>query len=674
MESPSSERDIFSQVSELSAQTDREAWLVEHYPDQAALHRRILDLMASAEGAEQWLPDLPLPHVPGEQPGDVIGKWRLIAQVGVGGFGTVWEAEQFETVKRRVALKVLNVGQDSGAVLLRFEIERQALALLDHPHVARIYDAGSTPAGRPYFVMELLCGKSLISFVREKKLPLRLRLVLIQQVASALHHAHQRGVIHRDIKPSNILVIESDGLPSAKVIDFGIARLIAEARTDITLAGQHWGTPIWMSPEQRAGRSVDVRTDVYSLGLVMHELIGDQQSPRNTEADAALPLPSVLPGEIDWIIARATAPDLAQRYESAAAFRDDLQAYLTGGRVMAGPPTFRYLAVIAIRRHRAGLIAAAAVIMMMIGATVVSVSYASQARKSEREMRQALEQALTGETRAQEAFEVMKEALLTGDGGADGQWDRTVNEVVLDLTANLPPRVMADPVLEWELRYTLACCLQGQGKFELAHTVALRLISLGQELADKNRLGFSYLMAGTTLIEMDRHVEAEPLCRQAIPCLDPLGPGHCDWHISRLALAKCLIVRGDIAAAEALIQAVIDGGQRSSLPADEIESLTARAWGVRGWACRARGDMAGWVAAAETRHRIISAHAPADDAQVLDACHHLARALSAQGEHVRALALAEESLQHRIRRFGKDHPGVNDTQTLIQSIKKKAGQ
>lgn len=364
-----------------------------------------------------------------EKPGDVMGRWRLEKVIGQGGFGVVWAAEQLEPVRRRVALKVLKAGVDTDAVIERFQTERQALAMMDHPGVARVLDAGSTPAGRPFFVMDLLEGAPLLDYAAEKRLPVRARVELVRQVAAALQHAHQRGIIHRDLKPSNILVVETDGAPVVKVIDFGIARLMSDTTAMQTLAGQLWGTPAWMSPEQLAGLPVDVRTDVFSLGLVLYELLTGQPAPREAAAarDTSIPPPSrmlqklppktlqtvaseraaapsslagSLRGELDWIIQRATAAEPALRYESAAALRDDLAAYLSGDLVSAGPPSLSYQTRKFVRRHRGKLAAGTLAASLMLTGTVVSLFYARRAQEAQAATQDALWRSLLTEARA----------------------------------------------------------------------------------------------------------------------------------------------------------------------------------------------------------------------------------------------------------------------------------
>lgn len=424
-----SERELFDRALEFPRGADASAWLRTQCPDDPALVQRVLALIESAHAAETWLPESPVIEIMREKPGDIISRWRLEKVIGQGGFGMVWAADQLEPVRRRVALKILKAGVDTEAVIARFETERQALAMMDHPGVARVLDAGSTASGRPYFVMDLLEGAPILPYAAAHRLSIRERVELARQVAAALQHAHQRGIIHRDLKASNILVVETDGAPVVKVIDFGIARLMSETAAQVTLAGQQWGTPAWMSPEQLAGQPVDVRTDVFSLGLILFELLTGHSAPREAAAarETSIPLPSrslqKLPpgtllqiaaeralqpgalagsvrGELDWIVQRATAAEPALRYESAAALRDDLAAWLSGEAVAAGPPSFAYQTRKFIRRHRGKLAAGALAACLLLAGTVVSLFYARRAHAAEASTREALYRSLLTEARA----------------------------------------------------------------------------------------------------------------------------------------------------------------------------------------------------------------------------------------------------------------------------------
>ena len=334
----------------------------------------------------EWEPTIPLPpqdgapadahHLPHE-----IGPYRVTG-LREGGMGIVYIAEQSEPIARRVAIKVMKWGLDSPAMVARFESERRLLALLGHPNIAQIYEAGATSEGSPYFVMEYVDGVPISEFA--SGLPLDEKLRLFQQVCRAVQHAHQKGVIHRDLKPTNILVTESDGRPLPKIIDFGIAKMADEslaAGGARTRAGEMLGTPEYASPEQIATTSPDTRTDVYSLGVVLYELVTGElpfDLDRGTMSWADIlrvvreddPVPPSarsreLPRELDWIVMRALEKDPARRYQSPASLADDLQRFLDDKPVEAGPPSRVYRFRKFVRRHAAASIAIAAIILTL---------------------------------------------------------------------------------------------------------------------------------------------------------------------------------------------------------------------------------------------------------------------------------------------------------------------
>ena len=343
-----------------------------------------------------------------ERQGDSIGPYRLVRQLGEGGFGTVYLAEQSSPVRRRVALKLIKAGMDSREIIARFEAERQALAMMDHPHIAKVHDAGTTAGGRPYFVMELVEGVPVTKFRAGEEPGIAGRLGLFIDVCAAVQHAHQKGIIHRDLKPANILVSDHDGEPLVKVIDFGIAKAIgteASGNTLFTQSGRMIGTPQYMSPEQAEQHplAVDTRSDIYSLGVVLYELltgttpleserlrgvpcdeirrlihavIPPKPSTRLAASPAGHPgiAPRELRGDLDWIVLKALEKDPERRYESAGALAEDLQRYLQHKPVEARPPSMAYLMQRFARRHRGPVAAGAAVlVVLLLGAVGTSV-------------------------------------------------------------------------------------------------------------------------------------------------------------------------------------------------------------------------------------------------------------------------------------------------------------
>jgi WD40 repeat protein/serine/threonine protein kinase len=373
-----------------------------------------------------------------ERPGTVIGPYKLLKQIGEGGFGVVYMAEQTQPIRRKVALKILKPGMDSRQVIARFEAERQALALMDHPNIAKVLDAGQTSSGRPYFVMDLVKGLPITDFCDQSQFTPRQRLELFLSVCQAVQHAHQKGIIHRDLKPTNVLVTMHDGRPLVKIIDFGIAKALGQQLTDKTLFtnfAQMIGTPLYMSPEQAAFSNVDVdtRSDIYSLGVLLYELltgtttfdkerfskvgygeicriIREEEPPKpstriSTLGQAATTastnrksepkqLSRLFRGELDWIVMKALEKDRDRRYESASAFANDVQRYLNDEPVQACPPSAAYRLRKFSRRHKVSLLIGSstilAVFLAMLG-LAVSNSRIEDARRNEKTAKEQLQ-------------------------------------------------------------------------------------------------------------------------------------------------------------------------------------------------------------------------------------------------------------------------------------------
>src|ERR1051326_5204288 len=290
---PKTLRALFDEASEIKNKEGRQAFLEEACAGDAALRASVEELLRSGESAGGFLAEpkregLALSTAMEEKEGDRIGRYKLLQKIGEGGCGVVYMAEQLEPVRRRVALKVIKLGMDTASMIARFEAERQALALMDHPGIARVLDAGATDRGRPFFVMELVRGTKITEFCEQNNLSTVERLQLFVQVCQAVQHPHQKGIIHRDLKPSNVLVTSDDGVPLPKVIDFGIAKATAGVhltdKTVFTRFEMFLGTPAYMSPEQAElnANDLDTRTDIYSLGVLLYELL-TEHPPFDTE-------------------------------------------------------------------------------------------------------------------------------------------------------------------------------------------------------------------------------------------------------------------------------------------------------------------------------------------------------------------------------------------------------
>ena len=367
-----------------------------------------------------------------EGSGDFIGTYKLLQEIGSGGFGTVWMVEQTQPVRRRAALKVVKLGMDTKEVLARFDQERQALARMEHPNIARVFDAGIALSGRPYFVMELVRGVKLTEFCDTQELSMRQRLELFIRICNAVHHAHQKGIIHRDLKPSNILVGMIDGVPEPKVIDFGVAKATQSRLTDQSLfteIGQIVGTPLYMSPEQAETTTLDIdtRTDVYSLGVLLYELLtgrtpfcredierGGVEGIRRMIKEVEPQRPSTALGtldrdtlravahfrhiepprligalkrDLDWIVMRAIEKDRNRRYDSASALAEDIGRHLRSEPVVARPPSIGYRTRRLIMRNKGAFLAAGIISATLVIATAVSVTQAIRATAALDELR-----------------------------------------------------------------------------------------------------------------------------------------------------------------------------------------------------------------------------------------------------------------------------------------------
>jgi WD40 repeat protein/serine/threonine protein kinase len=453
------EESIFAEALNKSSPEERATFLEGACGADAALRARIENLLQSHEQASSFLrPELAttVDETASERPGAVIGPYKLLQQIGEGGMGTVWMAEQTQPVQRKVALKIIKAGLDSRHVLARFEAERQALALMDHPHIAKVLDARATPEGRPYFVMELVKGQPITKYCDEHLLTPKERLELFVPICQAIQHAHQKGIIHRDIKPSNVMVAPYDGKPVVKVIDFGVAKATGPQLTDKTLFtefGQVVGTLEYMSPEQAElnNQDIDTRSDIYSLGVLLYELltgttpldrnrfkeasfvellrvIREEEPPKpSTRLSAARDtLPSVsaqrqmepakltrlVRGELDWIVMKALEKDRGRRYETASAFAADVQRYLNHDAVQACPPSAAYrLRKFAQRNKR--VLATLALLggTLLVAVLALAVSYTqihealgheTQALRREKQTSEDLDRALTREKQTSE--------------------------------------------------------------------------------------------------------------------------------------------------------------------------------------------------------------------------------------------------------------------------------
>jgi serine/threonine protein kinase len=522
-------------------------------------------------------------------PATVIGAYKLLQQIGEGGMGTVWLAQQTQPVQRQVALKIIKPGMDSRQVLVRFEAERQALALMDHPNIAKVFDGGATSDGRPYFVMELVKGTPITQYCDEQRLTPRQRLELFVPVCHAIQHAHQKGIIHRDIKPSNVLVAPYDGKPVIKVIDFGVAKATGQRLTEHTMFtefGAVVGTVEYMSPEQAElnNQDIDTRSDIYALGVLLYELltgttpltrklikeatlfemlriIREDETPRpSTRLGATEELPAIaakrrlepkklsalVRGELDWIVMKALDKERGRRYETANGFALDVQRYLADEPVQACPPSAGYRLRKFVRRNKGVVVGTTAVLLTLVAGIVgtsIGLVRAQEASQT------AAERAVA-EQQAKEAAEAVLDFVETkifaaarpaGQAGGLGR-EVTLRKAVLAALPHVKNSFKDQPLIEARLRMTIGISFLhlAEAKTALEQFEAARatyIAKLGHEHPDTLR---SAMRLASSYAALGRGPEALELFEKTLALQEAkLGPNHRDTlgTLSQKALA-----------------------------------------------------------------------------------------------------------------------------------------
>jgi len=537
--------------------------------------------------------------------GERIGRYRLIRTIGEGGMGIVYLAEQVESIRRKVALKVIKPGMDSKRVMARFEAERQALALLDHPNIAHVYDAGTTEAGRPFFVMEHVKGLPITEYCDRHKLTIEERLRLYQQVCQAVQHAHQKGIIHRDIKPSNILVSTQDDKAVPKIIDFGVAKALAQPLTERTLAtedSQLLGTPEYMSPEQAdmAIKDIDTRSDIYSLGVLLYVLLTgvlpfdsdtlrtggierirqviretDPKTPStrlNKLGEEALSiaqnrrmevqtLTKHLKKELEWIPLKAMRKERSERYRSASELADDIQNYLKGAPLIAGPESTIYLFKKFVKRKRGLVTGIAAVMAVLVAGIVVSTILA------------------IGQARARADAELITKFLnwevLNTAGqimGREATMVDALNVVVAKLDKG---KLREEPLIEAQIRRSFSSTYYRLGNFKTAAIHQKRVYDIHREQygEENKRTRGSIVFLAMNYRHSGRYKEAESLYKQAIEmALREKSRGLTIYLSStKCYLATCYEALGRYEEAEELLRKALesDDWEKDSWPESE---------------------------------------------------------------------------------------------------------
>ncbi len=597
-------REIFEAAADLPAE-DRPTFLDRACAGDAELRKRVESLLSAVDDAGGFMAEATaigaltsgsatMADAPREQAGEQLGRYKLLQPIGEGGFGTVWMAEQREPVKRRVALKIIKLGMDTRQVIARFEAERQALAMMDHPNIAKVFDAGSTETGRPYFVMEYIKGVPILEYCDTDKLDTKARLDLFNKVCQAIQHAHQKGIIHRDIKPSNVLVTMHDGVPVPKVIDFGIAKATNTELTQRTLFTEHRqliGTPAYMSPEQAemSGLDIDTRSDIYSLGVLLYELLtgttpfptseliskgyaemmriirevephkpstrlsslGDTGTRTADQRGADVKtLASSLRGDLDWIVMKCLEKDRTRRYETASGLMADIVRHLNDEPVLAGAPSASYKMRKFVKRNRGRVAAVGTVLAVLVlgiigttGGMVWAVREKGRANEEAGKARMAAtaegeakvaavaeaEAATRARRRAETISAFVTEALRSSDPNHEGgAQDMTVLAAMRSAIQDLGEgRFKDDPEIEAALKDTIATVLLNNGRVDEAEPLFVEAMETRRRLhaGDHADVATSLNDLGMLRSHQGRYADAEGLHAQALEMRERLRPG-----------------------------------------------------------------------------------------------------------------------------------------------------
>jgi serine/threonine protein kinase len=657
----SSDPELTAEVEALVSAYQRRDGFIE----QPVTSVRVLDPL------EDSVPDLA---------GTAVGPYRLLQRIGEGGMGEVWLAEQTFPVRRRVAVKLIKAGMDTREVVARFESERQALALMDHPAIAKVFDAGSTPEGRPYFAMEYVAGVPITTYCDEHKLTLRERLKLFIRVCEGVQHAHQKAIIHRDVKPSNILVTEVDGKPAPKIIDFGVARAMSQptSETFFTRIGAILGTPDYMSPEQAysKGEDIDTRADVYSLGVVLYELLvgslpfdfrrlalaevihilseadapcpsarlralnGQSTISTNRRTDPATLMRQVR-GDLDAIALKALEKDRSRRYGAPSELADDIGRYLRSEPVAARPASAGYQVRKYIRRHFAAVAAASLLVALLASFGIVQ---AVQLRRITRER-----------DRADRITNLMTSMFKVSNPNEGLGNKITAREILDKASKDVETGLTKEPELQAQMMEVMGRVYYNLGLYSQAESLLGQTLRIRRRILGSGRpqTAQSMMLLANTLSGEGHNAEAETLYREALAIWRRVyGPDHPETLKSMHNLAVALAGESRFVEAETLHRQVLDT-RRRLLGREHPDTLSAMdSLGVA-------LDREGRYGEAEILERetleIGRRTLGPEHPQTQRSLHHLANTLYDEGRYVETEALDREALKTRERVLGPEH-------------------
>jgi eukaryotic-like serine/threonine-protein kinase len=602
-----------------------------------------------------------------------IGPYRITGVLGEGGMGVVYRANQTEPIQREVAIKLVRWGLGSREATIRFEAERQALARMDHPHIAKVLDAGADDQGRPYFVMDLVPGVPVTRFCRDNETDLDARLHLLLAICRAMQHAHQKGLIHRDLKPSNILVSLRDGIAEPKIIDFGIAQAVEESVTDqtrLTREGQPIGTLGYMSPEQARGAmaEIDTRSDVYALGAVMYELLtgepphGDHEASLLSQIRAVceesprpfrevLPASQKLDGDLEVITRKALAIDPGERYPSAAALADDIERYCESQPIAARPPSAAYQLKKLVTRNKVPSLLVAGIVLLVVGFGVwMSFLFA----RSEANLRRALQ----AESEAENVSDYMT-GLFEVSHPATARGGAITAREILDIGAErIDAELSTEPAVQARLRYTLGQVYGGLGIHDRAESMLRNALRQEQQIAPDNGLDHARVLneLGTLYLKMGRYAEADSAFERCLHLREGiLTDADPQVAVARANFGWTRAIQGQMEEGEQLLNRAIETfeQQADSTSMDHPAALNnlARIAQEQGQYDRAEELQMQALAMNESR-------LPPDHPEIANCLNNLANLYWVLGRLNEAVPLAQRSLEIYERILGDDHPDL----------------